>query len=125
MADGFLGSDRRVLVVAEIGNNHEGDADAARALVRAAAEAGADAVKLQTYRTELFVRPADAERYERMRRWELAPELVAELAGLARSLGLLFLSTPLDLESAALLEPLVDAFKIASGDNDFWPQLPA
>ncbi len=49
--------------------------------------------------------------------------MVAELAELARSLGLLFMSTPLDLPSVELLEPLVDAFKIASGDNDFLPLL--
>lgn len=115
----------RVLVVAEIGNNHEGDVGAARELVRLAAEAGADAVKLQTYRTALFVRPADADRYARLERFELPPASVAELQRLARELGLLFLSTPLDLEAVALLEPLVDAYKIASGDNDFWPLLDA
>lgn len=123
MRIGEFDTDERVLVVAEIGNNHEGDADAARELVRRAAECGADAVKLQTFRTDLFVRPADRERYERMRRFELAPELVEELGELARSFGVLFVSTPLDLESAELLEPLVDAFKIASGDNDFVPLL--
>lgn len=115
----------RVLIVAEIGNNHEGDFGAAQELVREAAACGAGAVKLQTYRTPLFVRPVDRERYERMSRFELPPEQVEELAGLARSLGLLFLSTPLDLESAALLEPLVDAYKIASGDNDFLALLEA
>ena len=40
----------RPLVVAELGNNHEGDPGVARELVRAAADAGADAVKLQTFR---------------------------------------------------------------------------
>jgi sialic acid synthase SpsE len=113
----------RVLVIAEVGNNHEGDRDDALELVRQAAASGADAVKLQTFRTELFVRPHDRERYERMSRFELSPELVAELAELARSEGLLFVSTPLDLESAEMLEPLVDAYKIASGDNDFVPLL--
>jgi sialic acid synthase SpsE len=58
-----------------------------------------------------------------MQRFELSREVVEEVAELARSLGLLFLSTPLDLESVAMLEPLVDAYKIASGDNDFVPLL--
>jgi len=40
---------------------------------------------------------------------------------LARSLGLLFISTPLDLSSAEFLEGIVDAYKIASGDNNFYP----
>lgn len=116
-------SDERVLVVAEIGNNHEGDLARARALVRAVAEAGADAVKFQTYKTELFVRPEDAERFARLQGFELTQEQFAELAELAHELGLLFLSTPLDLESAVFLEQVADAIKIASGDNTFWPLL--
>ena len=123
MRIGEFDTAERVLVIAELGNNHEGDRDDAIELVRRAADCGADAIKLQTFRTELFVRPQDRERYERMSRFELAPEVVQELADLARSLGLLFISTPLDLESAAMLEPLVDAYKIASGDNDFVPLL--
>lgn len=121
MRIGPLDTTARVVIVAEIGNNHEGDLGAARALVEAAASCGADAVKLQTFRTELFVRPADRERYERMRRFELPAAAVEDLAALARSVGLALISTPLDLESVALLEPVVDAFKIASGDNTFAP----
>ena len=120
---GRADTDRQVLIVAEIGNNHEGDMAAARELVRQAAAAGADAVKFQTFRTERFVSPADAARFRQLKGFELRPADVEELAGLARSLELLFLSTPLDLESAKLLEPLVDAFKIASGDNNFLPLL--
>jgi sialic acid synthase SpsE len=116
-------SDERVLVVAEIGNNHEGDPERARALVRAVAEAGGDAVKFQTYKTELFVRPEDDERFARLQGFELSQEQFAGLAELAHELGLLFLSTPLDLESAAFLEEVADAVKIASGDNTFWPLL--
>ena len=111
------------LVIAEIGNNHEGDVAMARRLVRQAAVCGAQAVKFQTFRTERFANPCDAERYERMKRFELAQDEFRELHDLARSLNLLFLSTPLDLESAHFLVPLVDAFKIASGDNNFYPLL--
>lgn len=123
MKIGPVDLDERVLVIAEIGQNHEGDPAAAAELVRRAAEAGADAVKLQTYRTDDFVRPADAERYARMRRFELPEAEVERLAALAGELGLAFVSTPLDLASAAFLEPLLDAFKVASGDNDFFPLL--
>lgn len=113
----------RVLIVAEIGNNHEGDVRAARAMVEAAAGAGADAVKFQTFRTELFVNPAEKARFEQLARFELTPDVFVELQELAHALGLLFLSTPLDLPSAAFLEPLVDAFKIASADLTFVPLL--
>jgi sialic acid synthase SpsE len=117
---GRLDTDERVVVVAEIGNNHEGDASVAAELVDRAAEAGADGVKFQTFRTERFVSPeVGVERYERLRGFELAPEDFARLAERARAAGIAFLSTPLDLPSADVLEPLVDAFKVASGDNDF------
>lgn len=115
--------DRRVLVVAEIGNNHEGDTEIAHRLVREAASAGADAVKLQTFRTEHFLGPSDAARFARYRSFELDQPEIESLRQLASSLGLLFVSTPLDLDSAALLEPLVDAYKIASADNLFFPLL--
>src|ERR671931_2443946 len=57
----------RVLVVAEIGNNHEGDIGRARELITAAASAGAPAVKMQTFRTERFVSSADPARVEQLR----------------------------------------------------------
>ncbi|HEY2602624.1 MAG TPA: N-acetylneuraminate synthase family protein [Thermoleophilaceae bacterium] len=110
-----------VLVVAEIGNNHEGDAGRARAMIEAAAEAGAPAVKMQTFRTRSFISSSDEKRIEQLSRFELTFDEFAELAQLARSHGMLFLSTPLDLESADFLEGVVDGFKIASGDNDFYP----
>lgn len=121
MKIGGFDTDRRVLVIAEIGNNHEGNVDTALQLVRAAAEAGADAVKFQTFRTHQFVRRADAERFARLQSFELPPDAWQDLARRARDRGLLFLSTPLDLGSADLLRDLVDAFKIASGDLTFFP----
>ena len=42
---------------------------------------------------------------------------------MARDLGLLFISTPFDLQSVDVLSPLVDAYKISSGDNTFYPLL--
>lgn len=121
MRIGSLDTDSRVVVVAEVGNNHEGDVERARELVRAAAAAGADAVKFQTYKTELFVRPADEERFARLKSFELSQDAFAGLADLAHEVGLAFVSTPLDLESAAFLEEIADAVKIASGDNTFVP----
>lgn len=123
MRIGSFDTDEQVLVVAEIGNNHEGDVERARELVRAAAAAGADAVKFQTFKTELFASPADAERFARLRSFELSQDDFGSLAELSRAEGLLFVSTPLDLESAAFLEQTADAVKIASGDNTFYPLL--
>ena len=111
----------KVLVVAEIGNNHEGDFELAMEMVRTAAECGVDAVKFQTFKTRYFVSQLDPARYQRMSSFELSFGQFEKLQSLAKSLGLLFVSTPLDLPSAEFLNGLVDFYKIASGDNTFWP----
>jgi len=121
MRIGNVSLGERPLVIAEIGNNHEGSFDVAARLVRGAAECGVEAVKFQTFRTEHYIDRQDPARFARLKKFELRGEQFAELSKLARSLGMLFISTPLDLGSARLLEPLVDAFKVASGDNDFFP----
>jgi len=111
----------RILIVAEIGNNHEGNFDVACRMVDAAADAGVDAVKFQTFQTHLFTSNADPARFERLKKFQLTQDQFAELAARARKHGLIWFSTPLDLVSAKFLEPLVDVFKVASGDNDFLP----
>ncbi len=115
----------RIAILAEIGNNHEGNPDSARAMVRAAAEAGCDAVKLQVFRADWFVRPSDPGRLTRMRGFELAPEVTVELLRLIRELGMSAVATPFDMPSLELLVPEVDALKIASGDNDVVPLVAA
>ncbi len=117
--------DKRIMIVAEIGNNHEGDFVLAQDLIGLAAEAGAHAVKFQTFTTDQFISPHDAERFARLKSFELSPDQFERLAALAANAGVLFLSTPLDLPSVDVLRPLVSAFKIASGDNTFVPLLQA
>jgi N,N'-diacetyllegionaminate synthase len=111
----------RTLVIAEVGNNHEGDMGVARELVDRAAETGADAVKFQTFIAEKFTAPSDPARFARLKKFQLSFDQFAELAERARAKGLMFFSTPLDLDSARFLATIVDALKIASGDNTFWP----
>lgn len=120
---GGFNLDKKVLVVAEIGNNHEGNVEVAKTLVQQAAACGVDAVKFQTFQTRYFVRRQDQARYERLQQFELPYSAWEELAKVAKDLGLLFFSTPLDLKSAEFLEALVDCYKIASGDNNFYPLL--
>lgn len=118
------------VLIAEAGVNHNGDLDLARRLVDVAADAGADAVKFQTFRAEKVASPAAPKAdYQRLttnpeeshgdmlRRLELAPEAHRELWDHCRARGLAFLSTPFDPESCDLLDELeVPAFKIASGE---------
>lgn len=111
--------DDRVFVMAEIGNNHEGSVALAEELIGLAAEAGADAVKLQTIEPELLVSPQETERVAQLTRFRLDDDDWPRLAGVAADAGVAFLSTPFSLPAVAQLDPLVPAFKIASGDNDF------
>jgi N,N'-diacetyllegionaminate synthase len=123
MRIGSVDLDREVLVVAEIGNNHEGDVDLAEELIARAAAAGAQAVKFQTIVPERLVGPDQTARLAQLRRFALSPQDHARLARAAAQAGIMFLSTPFDIGSVAMLDPLVPAFKVASGDNNFVPLL--
>ena len=57
-------TNEKVLIIAEIGNNHEGSYSLAEEMIGLAAEAGADAVKFQTFQTEYYVSANDVERYK-------------------------------------------------------------
>jgi N-acetylneuraminate synthase len=119
----------RVEIVAEAGVNHDGDPARALALVDAAAEAGADAVKFQTFRADALATADMAKAvYQRettgagsqrdmLRKLELDEATHARLAARSRERGIEFLSTPFDRESLALLLRLgVARIKIGSGD---------
>ena len=125
-----IGTGYPCFIIAEAGVNHNGDMKLARDLIDAAAEAGADAVKFQTFKAEevsSFSAPkADYQRQttdpaesqlDMLRRLELTPEAHHELQSYCRKRGVLFLSTPFDEDSADLLDELeVPLFKIGSGE---------
>jgi len=110
---------REVMVVAEIGNNHEGDFGRAQEMIAAAAEAGAHAVKFQTITPDRLVSAKDTSRLEQLRRFQFSAKQFTDLAQDAKSAGVYFLSTPFDTNTVSWLDPLVVAFKIASGDNNY------
>jgi len=117
--------DKEILVVAEIGNNHEGSFSLAEELIGLAAEAGAGAVKFQTIIPEKLVSEIETERIAQLRKFSLSYEDFLRLKDVADNSNILFLSTPFDIESALFLVDLVPAFKIASGDNNFFPLINA
>ena len=88
-------------------------------LIEQAYQAGVDAVKFQTFQTQYYVSRNDKERFSKLRSFELSFNEFEELSEYSKSLGLLFLSTPFDIESALFLRSIVDSFKISSGDNNF------
>ena len=121
MKIGDFDLDRDVFVIAEIGNNHEGNFGVAQEMLGRAAEAGANAVKFQTFVPEHYVSGSDAARLQRLRRFQLTHDQFEQLARQAEQLGVIFFSTPFDLASAHFLNTLQPLFKIASGDNTFFP----
>lgn len=120
-----VGPGQPLFAVAEIGLNHGGSLADALAMVKAAAEAGASAVKLQTLRAETLVAPScpapahvtARNLVEFFRAFELNEAAHGAVAREARRCGLAFLSTPFDVRAVDMLERLgCDAYKIASGD---------
>lgn len=115
--------DDEILIVAEIGNNHEGSYALAEEMIGLAAQAGAGAVKFQTIVPDKLVSSRQKGRIQQLERFRLCYDEFERLSQVAKQEGVLFLSTPFDIESAQFLEPLVPAFKIASGDNNFFPMI--
>lgn len=117
--------DHDVAVIAEAGVNHEGDPEVARTLIRQAHEAGADAIKFQTYTPERFVGTGDPERLERVRRFALSDDDLRDLNDEARALGIAMFSAAITEDKVPLLAELFPAIKIASGDLTFEPVIRA
>jgi len=130
---------KRILVIAEAGVNHNGSLDIARRLVAAAAAAGADIVKFQTFAAERLVAPgagkADYQKratgvsgsqLDMLKRLELGRAAHEALIAGCREAGIEFLSTAFDLESVELLASLgLRRWKIPSGEITNLPYLRA
>lgn len=116
-----VGSGHPPYVIAEIGSNHNGDMDLCRRLIDAAAEAGADCVKFQSWTmtsmvSETAYRNSDTLR-EEMEAYLFTPEQHRKAAVYCRERGITFASTPFSPGEVDLLEQLdVPFFKIASMD---------
>jgi N-acetylneuraminate synthase/N,N'-diacetyllegionaminate synthase len=119
MKIGTVDLTREVLVVAEIGNNHEGDLKLACEMIVEAARAGAGAVKFQSIVPEYLVARDQSARLEQLRRFQLSESDHHYLADVATNNNVMFLSSPFSVGFVDVLSPLVPAFKIASGDNDY------
>ncbi|MBW2294568.1 MAG: N-acetylneuraminate synthase family protein, partial [Deltaproteobacteria bacterium] len=129
IGDRWIGPGHPVYIVAELSANHLNDFDRAMDLVRCAADAGADAIKLQTYTPDTITIDSDGAPFtigpgtpwegrrlhevyaEASMPWDWQPKL----ADLARDLGLDCFSSPFDPSAVAFLEKMnVPAYKIAS-----------
>jgi N,N'-diacetyllegionaminate synthase len=125
-----ISPEQACFIIAEVGVNHNGDADTAHKMIDSIADAGADCVKFQTFSATEFVND-DNEIYEYVSqgktvresqlamftRLELKREVFAKLFEHSRQRGLIPLSTPADKGAADLLEGLdVGGYKIGSDD---------
>lgn len=128
----------KTLIIAEAGVNHNGDMGLAKQLIAAAAEAGADLVKFQTFIASNIISkhapkaeyqkgatdPAESQR-EMVRKLELSRDQHIELIAECNKQGIGFFSTAFDLDSIGLLEELGvnDIVKIPSGELTNLPYL--
>ncbi len=110
-------------IIAEIGFNHEGKMDDAAALIRAAADAGADVVKFQTFAATDIVLPSSPH-VQAIQAGELDLAQHRTLKELADAAGVEFMSTPFGPRCVDLLEQVgVSEYKIASMDVTNLPLL--
>lgn len=130
---------KKVFIIAEAGVNHNGSIEIARQLVDAAVMAGADAVKFQTFKAERLVcRNAGKAEYQlattdqaetqldMLKKLELTPRMHEQLICYCRQKGILFLSTPFDIESLQYLVGCgIEIIKIPSGEINNYPFLRA
>ncbi len=129
---------KNTIIIAEAGVNHNGDMDTARRLIDVAANAGADYVKFQTFKSEKVIsktaKMADYQiantggneksQLEMVKKYELNKAAHIELIKYCESRNIKFLSSPFDLESIDLLVELgVDILKIPSGEITNLPYL--
>lgn len=126
-------SNKTPLVIPEIGINHGGDLDVAKAMVRSAARAGAKLIKHQTHIVDdemsheakrVIPGNADVSIFEIMKNCALSEIEERKLMDYCQELGLLYLSTPFSRAAADRLEKFgVQAFKIGSGELNNFPLL--
>ncbi|MCP4155765.1 MAG: N-acetylneuraminate synthase [bacterium] len=128
---------KKVFIIAEAGINHNGDLALARRMIEVAAQAGADAVKFQSFKTEsLLCRDAPKANYQQrnagtketqfrmLKKVELDIDAHRELIVCCREKGIVFLSSPFDLESIDMLHSLgLETIKIPSGEITNIPYL--
>jgi N-acetylneuraminate synthase len=126
--DKLIGEGEPCFIIAEAGVNHNGSVELARKLITVAKDAGADAVKFQTFHAEEIVtlksekaiyqhRAKEKTQYEMLTALELSFDEFRELKKYCDNKDIEFISTPYDCKSVEFLNELgVDRFKVASAD---------
>ncbi|WP_066890582.1 N-acetylneuraminate synthase [Clostridium nigeriense] len=127
----------KVFIIAEAGVNHNGSIEIAKKLIDEAARCGVDAVKFQSFKAKNLVTKAakqadyqknnmgkEVSQYEMLKALELSYEDHNELINYSKEKGIMFLSSPFDLESIDMLNNLgIEIFKVPSGEIENVPYL--
>ncbi len=124
----------RSFIIAEIGNNHNGDFERAKEMIDKAVEMGVDCAKFQMRHLDQVYRKSSLEKsgedlgteyiIDLLNRFELTVDQHRELSKYCKSKGILYLCTPWDIKSVDILESFdVKAFKVASADLTNLPLL--
>ncbi len=126
----------RTLIIAEAGVNHNGSLEMAKKLVDTAHECGADIVKFQTAKLDSLVsKSAHMADYQKknigveesqkdmLKKLLLSFDEFVELANYCKQIGIMFLSTPFDIESIHFLDKMQDIWKVPSGEITNYPYL--
>lgn len=128
LGDRRIGDDGPPYVIAEIGVNHEGSMETAKALVEQAKAGGAQAAKFQTYKAETLAsrhspaywdtdqEPTESQFALFKKHDGFGDDEYRVLADHCAAVGIDFLSTPFDDHAVELLAPMVPFFKVASAD---------
>jgi len=112
----YIGKSFPTYFIAEAGLNHNGDVNLAKKMIDEAKNANSDAIKFQTYKSENFL-TENSKYFDFFKNVELSFEEFKEIKEYADNVGITFLSTPFDFESADYLNKIdVPGFKIASSD---------
>lgn len=133
---GIILMDHKTLIIAEAGVNHNGSIEMAKQLVDTAAACGADIVKFQTALLDSLVsKSAQMADYQKkntgtkqsqkdmLKQLLLSFDEFIELADYCKKAGIMFLSTPFDIESIHFLNDLQEIWKIPSGEITNYPYL--
>jgi N-acetylneuraminate synthase len=132
--DKFIIGEERTFVIAEIGNNHNGDFERAKLMIDKAVEMGADCAKFQIRQIKEVYRSKSLDKsgedlgteyiIDLLNRFELTVEQQKALADYCQSKGILYMCTPWDRTSVDILESFnVPAYKVASADLTNLPLL--
>lgn len=132
----LIGENKPCFIIAEVGVNHNGDISIAKKLVDAAINAGADAIKFQTFKAEgvvtknIDIAPyakknlgKNSKQYDMIKKLELTYDEFKKLKKYCDKKNIIFLSTPHSFDAIDFLDGLIPAYKFGSGDLTNIPSL--